>query len=138
MRVLASLLLLAAAPAGACPGLEIDGGWIRAAPPGAMMTAGYARLRNTGDRLLRVDGAFGAGFAGAELHRTVVEDGISRMVHGEALELAPGATAALAPGSWHLMLMRPARPLQAGDRIPLALKCGRDATEATFTVKAAE
>lgn len=101
-----------------------------------MMTAAYAKLRNGGDRLLRIDGALGADFAGAELHRTLVENGISRMRHGEPLELLPGATAALEPGGWHLMLFRPARPLKAGDRVPLALKCGKAASEFTFTVRA--
>lgn len=103
-----------------------------------MMTAAYAKLRNAGDRLLRIDGALGADFAAAELHRTVVENGISRMVHGEPLELRPGAAAALEPGGWHLMLIRPARPLRAGDAVPLALKCGQQATEFTFTVRAPE
>lgn len=138
MRFLPLLTLLAAAPAWACPGLQAEDAWIREAPPGAMMTAAYAKLRNAGDHLLRIDGAFGTDFGGAMLHRTVVENGMSRMVHGEPLELAPGARAALAPGGWHLMLMRPARPLKAGDRVPLSLKCGKQATELLFTVKAAE
>ena len=136
MRTLAAVALLACAPARACPGLEVKDAWIREAPPGALMTAAYARLHNAGQRLLQIDGAFGADFAGSELHRTVVENGISRMVHGEPLTLAPGASGALEPGGWHLMLMRPARPLKAGERVPLALKCGREATEYTFTVRA--
>lgn len=138
MRIPLLLALLAAAPVWACPGLTATDAWIREAPPGAMMTAAYAKLRNGGDQPLRVDGAFGAGFAAAELHHTVVENGLSRMRHGEPLEIAPGARAALAPGGWHLMLMRPFRPLKAGDQVPLALKCGKQATEFLFTVKAAE
>ena len=135
---LAALALLAAHSAQACPGLAVEDAWIRAAPPGAMMTAAYAKLRNDGPRPLSIDGAFGAGFASAELHRTIVENGISRMQHGQALELAPGARGALEPGGWHLMLFRPSRPLKAGDRVPLALKCGKQAAEFTFTVRAPE
>jgi periplasmic copper chaperone A len=134
----AVLALGLSAPAGACPGLEVEEPWIREAPPGAMMTAAYARLRNAGDRLLRIDGGFAANFASAELHRSIVENGISRMVHGEPLELLPGATGALAPGSWHLMLLRPSRPLKAGEQVAVALKCGRQAKEFVFTVKAAQ
>lgn len=136
-RIVATALVLACGPAAACPGLEVESAWIRATPPGAMMTAAYAKLRNAGTRLLSIDGAFGADFAGAELHHSVVENGISRMRHGEPLQLEPGASGALEPGGWHLMLMRPTRPLQAGDRVPLALKCGREAVEVTFTVRAA-
>ena len=138
MRLLAAVALLACAPARACPGLQVEDAWIREAPPGAMMTAAYARLRNAGSRLLSIDGALGKDFAAAELHRTVVENGLSRMVHGEPLQLEPGATSALAPGGWHLMLMRPAHALKAGDQVPLALKCGREASEFIFTVRAPE
>lgn len=131
----ALLALLGAAAAHACPGLQAEDAWIREAPPGAMMTVAYAKLKNAGTKPLRITGGFSKDFAGAELHRTVVENGISRMVGG-ALTLAPGAAAALEPGSWHLMLMKPARELKAGDRVPIALRCGRQATEFTFTVKA--
>lgn len=134
--VLATLVLLAAGPAQACPGLEVDDAWIREVPPGSTMTVAYARLRNVGPQTLRIEGGSSNEFAGAELHRTVVENGISRMVGGAALELAPGAHAALEPGSWHLMLMNPARPLRAGDHVRLAFQCGKKASEFTFTVKA--
>lgn len=114
----------------------MEDAWIREAPPGALMTAAYARLRNDGRQLLRIDGALGDAFGSAELHRTIVENGISRMLHGEPLELPPGGRAALEPGGWHLMLFRPARPLKAGDTVPLALKCGKQASEFPFTVRA--
>jgi copper(I)-binding protein len=138
MKSLAALALLGAAlPAAACPGLAVENAWIREAPPGALMTAAYAQLANRSAQALVVDGAFGADFAAAELHRTVVENGMFRM-NQDVLPIAPGARAALEPGGWHLMLMRPARPLKAGDTVPLALKCGKQAREFTFTVKAAE
>jgi hypothetical protein len=137
MRPLAAVALLACAPACACPGLEIEGAWIREVPPGAMMTAAYGRLTNRGSQLLVVDGGFSKDFASAELHRTVIENGMFRMV-ADRLELAPGASAALEPGGLHLMLMRPARPLKAGDTLPLAFTCGRQAREFTFTVRAGE
>jgi periplasmic copper chaperone A len=141
MRIpaLITLLCLTALPAGAaqaCPGLVVEDAWIRQPPPGATMAAGYARLRNAGAGPLQVDGARGDAFGSVALHRTVVEDGVSRMRHGEPLDLAPGAAAALEPGGWHLMLMRPARELRAGDRVELALTCGGAATPAVFTVRA--
>lgn len=133
---LACAALLAGAQASACPGLELQDGWIRAAPPGAMMTAGYARLRNGGKQLLRVDGASSDAYGSVELHRTVVEHGLSRMKHGQPLVLAPGASAALEPGGWHLMLMRPARELKSGDVVTLTLSCAGSASAHPFTLKA--
>lgn len=137
MRI-AAAALLACTSAHACPDLVVEDAWIRAAPPGSTMTAGYARLRNAGPRPLTVSGAATPGFAAAELHQTVVEDGVSRMRHGEPLRVAPGARAALEPGGWHLMLMGPTRALPAGARVPVALQCGAEATEYVFTVRGPE
>lgn len=138
MRIVAAAALLVSASAHACPGLVVEDAWIRALPPGGTMTAGYAKLRNSGSRPLSVYGAVAPGFAAAELHHTVVEDGVSRMRHGEPLRVAPGAQAALEPGGWHLMLMGPTRPLPAGSRVPVTLQCGAESTEFTFTVRAPE
>ena len=138
MRIPAAAALLACASAHACPDLVVEDAWIRQSPPGATMTAAYAKLRNAGKQALAIDGALAPNFASAELHRTVIEAGVSRMRHGEPLTLAPGAHAALEPGGWHLMLMGPTRPLRAGDRVPLALQCGTESTEYTFTVRGPE
>jgi periplasmic copper chaperone A len=127
--------MLAGAAAHACPGLAVEDGWIREAPPGAMMTAAYARLVNTGTKPLTIDGARAPGFEGVELHHTVVEDGMSRMREGR-LEIAAGASAALAPGGWHLMLFGAERAPQAGETVQLTLSCGKRASEFPFTVKA--
>lgn len=129
--------VLASTGASACPDLAVEQAWIREAPPGAM-SAAYARLTNRGKRPLAVDGARSPDFGGAGLHRTVVDDsGIARMREG-TLEIAPGASAMLEPGGWHLMLFDPARPLKAGDTVPLTLTCGAGAREFTFTMKASE
>lgn len=138
-----ALLAVAAAlacadAAAACPGLAVENAWIREAPPGAMMAAAYARLVNHGKQALVIDGARGGkDFGGAGLHRTVVENGVSRMREGK-LEIAPGASAELAPGGWHLMLFDAKRGLKAGDVAKLALSCGTGSQEFPFTVKASE
>lgn len=135
MKWFSYALLLVSTAAPACPGLTVQDAWIRGAPPGAMVTAAYAKLYNGGNQLLRVDGAFSSEFGGAELHRTIVENGISRMLHGQALELLPGARSALEPGGWHLMLFRPVRAFKAGEQVPLALRCGTQASEFVFDVR---
>jgi periplasmic copper chaperone A len=136
MKPLALVLLLAAAEALACPGLEVREAWIREAPQGAMMTAGYARLANTTGAVLVLDGASSPLFDSVEIHRSAVVDGMAKMLQ-EPLSLAPGATAALAPGSWHLMLFEPARGLQAGEKVPVWLQCGTQRSEHAFTVRGA-
>jgi len=129
--------VLASAGANACPDLKVEQAWIREAPPGAM-SAAYAKLTNQGKRALVVDGARSPDFGGAGLHRTVVDEGgMTRMREGK-LELAPGASAALEPGGWHLMLFDPARLLKAGDTVAVTLTCGASSREFPFPVKASE
>ncbi len=129
--------MLASTGAAACPDLAVEQAWIREAPPGAMSVA-YAKLINRGKKTLVLDGARSADFGGAGLHRTVVDDqGNARMREG-TLAIAPGASAMLEPGGWHLMLFDPARPLKAGDIVTLALTCGAGAPEFPFPVKASE
>lgn len=135
MKLLLAVLGFASLPALACPGLELADGWIREAPPGATVMAGYANLRNTGTAVLNLQQVRSPDFGAAELHRSVVEDGLSRMLRSQILRLPPGGSAALEPGGWHLMLFRPLRGLKSGDPVAITLECGDAAQTYTFTVK---
>ena len=79
--------------------------WSRATPQGAKVAAGYLKLTNTGtepDRLLSAT----AEIAGkTEIHQMSVDaKGVMTMrALTDGVELAPGATVALEPGSYHLM-----------------------------------
>jgi periplasmic copper chaperone A len=136
MKPLAFVPLLVAAEAVACPGLEVQEAWIREAPAGAMMTAGYAQLANPTGAPLVLEGAGSPAFDSVEIHRSVIVDGLAKMVQ-EPLRLPPGATAALEPGSWHLMMFEPARGLKAGETIAVWLQCGTGRSEHAFTVRGA-
>lgn len=114
-----ALLLLLAAPAHAAGMLEVEGGWIRAAPPNAMMLAAYGTVRNAGDGPVIFSGAQSADFADVSLHETVEQNGIERMRALGRIVLAPGETMMLAPGGRHLMLMKPKRPLHVGDAVEI-------------------
>ena len=134
--VLAALALAVALPAAAAGRLQIDAAWIRTAPPGAMMLAGYARLRNVGDAALVISGADSADFGSVSLHQTISENGVERMRALGDIEIAPGASVDFVPGAKHFMLMRPQRELNAGARvrIHISTKSGADVT-ADFVVR---
>lgn len=106
--VLATMPLLAVAQHAA---VEASGAWIRIAPPGAMMLAGYVTLTNSGDAVAELASVHSAAFGSVEVHRTEVVDGISRMRAVPELRIAPGESVTLSPGGMHLMLMQPAAPL---------------------------
>jgi periplasmic copper chaperone A len=113
---------LVAAPAAAQPyhagPIEIVNPWSRATPKGATVAAGYATLRNNGatpDRL--IGGSTEAGKR-VEIHTMEMDQGVMRMRQLKSgLEIKAGQTVELKPGSFHLMFVDLARPLQKGDRI---------------------
>ena len=95
--------------------------WIRAAPPGAMVNAGYMTLRNTGQSDIIIDKVTSPEFAMIEMHRTVVQNGLARMVPQDHLVVPAGGELKLRPGGIHLMMMQPKRELRAGDTVKLSL-----------------
>jgi len=56
------------------------------------------------------------------IHRTIVKDGMARMVHESQIEIAPNASLLFAPGGYHLMLLNPKRTLRAGNRVDVNLE----------------
>ncbi len=122
------LLLSASAAVGAeaCAPL-IEKPWLRSAPPGARSLAGYLVLRNPCDAAVEVLDVESRDFGMPMIHRTVEEDGMSRMRPAGRLVLAPGESLRFEPGGLHLMLMRPLRPLAEGDvaGVRLVLADGR-------------
>jgi periplasmic copper chaperone A len=113
----------AATPPAATPparaGLEIRAPRAVLAPGGT--GAVYLTIVNPGsdsDRLLAVETAAAAA---AEIHETVREGDVMRMVgHPDGLEIPPHGTVELAPGGKHVMLIEP-RP-GAADTIRLGLR----------------
>lgn len=102
--------------------LTIDQPWAPHTGKRTMSAAVYLKMHNGGpesDTLVNVRSDV------AEmtmLHRSYEEDGIMRMDHVEALEVPAGGSAALSPGSYHIMLMRLAAPLKRGEHFPLTLE----------------
>ncbi len=95
--------------------------WIREAPPGVSMWAGFVTLKNTSDRPVALVRAESPAFHMVELHRSVVENGLVRMREQQRIEITPGASLALQPGGYHLMLMHARQPVRAGERLPIVL-----------------
>lgn len=120
---MAVALLLAAMLAACRPAaeLELSDGWVRAMPPGTPMTAAYLRLHWHGDRPLVIASWHSDAHREASLHRTVRRGGVSRMEAAPQARIDPGGSLVLEPGGLHLMLMQPARDLQAGDTVTVTL-----------------
>lgn len=113
--------LLTLVSANAADRFTVEDAWVREAPPGAMALAAYMNIRNTGDSDRKLVSASSADFGAVELHRSIVEGGMARMVPQESMPIPAGGELALKPGDYHLMLLRPKSALEEGDQVTLSL-----------------
>jgi periplasmic copper chaperone A len=97
--------------------IEVQNPWARATPKGAGVGGGYARISNAGSSADRLVGGEIDGAARIEVHTMAVENGVMRMRPvAQGLEIKPGESVELRPGSYHLMFMDLKRPLTTGER----------------------
>ena len=92
--------------------LKIGHPWARATPKGASVAGGYLTITNTGTSPDRLTGGTAA-FAGRfEIHEMSHEGGVMKMRElPKGLEIKPGETVELKPGSFHVMFMDLKQPL---------------------------
>lgn len=95
--------------------------WIREAPPTARVMAGYLVLSNAGDTPVTVTSISSPDFEAAEIHRTVVKEGVARMLPVTQLDIPANSQLKLEPGGLHLMLFEPQRPLLEGATVTLII-----------------
>jgi len=101
--------------------VHVESAWVRAAPPGAMMLAGYMTLRNDGKAPVIFKSAQSDMFGMIELHRTTIVNGVSTMRAAGEQTIPAGSALRIEQGGLHLMLMQPRRELKVGDTVRLRL-----------------
>ena len=109
--------------------LDVADPWSRATPKGASVAAGYMKISNSGtapDRLISGSSDVASKF---EVHEMTMENGVAKMrpVNG-GLEIKPGQTVELKPGSFHIMFVGLKKPLANGDHIKATLMFERAGT----------
>jgi copper(I)-binding protein len=118
-----SLLIVAALflPLSAYAEVKVVEPWIPEAPPNAQALGAFMVLENDEDREVKVVSAWAPGFDTIELHKSVEENGMHKMIKQDALVIPPMGSLELKPGSYHVMLIGVHKPPKAGDVIPLRL-----------------
>ena len=114
------LVALAALPAATADftkgDIKITQPWARATPGGAKVAVGYLTLTNSGKVADRLIGGTALAAGTFELHDMTMTDGVMRMRRVEkGIEIKPGATVALKPGSLHVMFIDLKQQLKQGD-----------------------
>ncbi len=116
--------LLASAAVAQASELDVQNPWVALAPPGAHATAAFMELNNPGDEAVDVVSADADGFKAVELHESVNEDGMHRMIEQDRITVPAGETVSLAPGGYHVMLIGPERSLEEGETVVIELGLG--------------
>ncbi len=129
--LLCIVLISGAVQSQAANRLRVTDAWIRAAPPGVMVLAGYMTLENPGPEDIKITAAESPQFGMIELHRTVIEDDVARMRRQPYFLVPAEAQLVLAPNDRHLMMMMPKLAVQLGDKVTVRLKLD-DGTSVEF------
>jgi len=90
-------------------------------PPGAKVAAAYLTLTNSGNQALNVTGVSSDAAKRVELHLSVVENDVAKMLKQDSIVIPAGETLEFKHGSYHVMLMGLTAPLRAGSSLNLSL-----------------
>lgn len=124
MQLPAAIFLVALSllsTAMAAPAVDVEAPWVREAPPASTVLAAYMVVRNNGDTQYTITRIESPDFRDARIHRTVVDDGVAKMLPVEQLPVPVHGSVTLEPGGLHLMLFDPLRTLHEGDSVTLVI-----------------
>ncbi len=115
-------LLAVAACVPASGGVVIKDAFARASPTGAETGGAFATIANNSQAADKLVSASSPAAQTVELHETVDDNGVMKMVHHpEGWEIPAGGTLELKPGGKHIMLIGLTAPLEVGKKIQVTL-----------------
>lgn len=103
------------------PSTRVSHVWIREAPPGINVLAGYFTLDNLTDKALILNEVSSADFGKVEIHQSVQTNGVESMQQLDSLSVPAHGSVEFRPGGYHLMLMQPRKNFFSGDTVSLIL-----------------
>lgn len=102
--------------------IVIESAWARASIGSKRPSAAYMTIRNTGDTPITLKKIETPLAKKSEIHRTMTNDqGVGSMVRVGEIQIPPGESAKLEPGSFHVMLMKLQSVMNEGGILPLTL-----------------
>lgn len=132
--VAAALLASAASLPAWAANVSVTDAWARATMPGQKVSGAYMQIRSDADA--RLVGASSPAVPRVEVHEMKMDGDVMRMREVKAIDLPKGKTVSLEPGGYHIMLMNLAKPIAAGEIIPLVLTVESGGKQQTIEVKA--
>jgi copper(I)-binding protein len=98
--------------------LDIGHPWSRPTPNGANIAGGYLTITNKGKVADRLVGGASPAASQIEVHEMADVDGVTKTrVLANGLEIKPGKTVELKPGSYRILLLGLKEPFQLGQKV---------------------
>lgn len=141
-RFLSSSLLAVGLITGAqaADSLAFSNAWVRATPPNAKVAGGFVEILNAGKNADRLLSASSDAAERVEIHEMKMAGDVMQMRQlTEGLMIPAGQSVQLKPGSYHLMLMAPKKPIAEGQKLMITLvfeKAGKRSLEFTAAKQA--
>jgi hypothetical protein len=119
--------------------LDIHHPWAKATVEGQPVGGGFMKITNNGtepDRLVKITSDVASM---VQIHDMKVEDGVMKMNEvPDGIEIAPGQTVELKPGSMHVMFMGIKAPFKDGETVKAVLTFEKAGTiDVEFKIQAA-
>ena len=116
-------------------GVTATGAWVRGTVAAQTATGAFVTLEASENS--KLVGVSSPAAKSAQIHASEHKDGVMHMHAVESLSLPAGRPVELKPGGYHVMLEGLARPLAAGDKVPLTFTIEeRSGKRTTLEVKA--
>lgn len=113
------LALCLALSSGAYAQVSIQQPWVRSTVPGQKVAGAFMTIASPAS--VSLTGGSSPASRKVEIHQTVKEGEVMRMVPLARLDVPAGKSVELKPGSYHLMLIDIVKPLAKGESVPIRL-----------------
>ncbi|MGC2461561.1 MAG: copper chaperone PCu(A)C [Steroidobacteraceae bacterium] len=115
--------------------VQVKDAWVRWLP-GNLPAGGYVTLVNTSDQPMSLVAASCPDYGVVSLHRSRNVAGTSQMMPVDKITVKAHSSLEFAAEGYHLMLERPRKKLQPGDRVSVTLSfVGSPAVTVTFVLR---
>lgn len=101
--------------------INITNAWVRLTPTVIKNTAAYFSITNKSNKTITLSNIEAPFATMAMMHDVIEQDGMTRMVHLDSLDILSGKTAQFRPGAMHVMLTGLKQPLRDNQQVSLTL-----------------
>ena len=120
------------------PKIVVKHPWVQEPPPGPSTTMAGMVIKNEGDEEDILFGAKSDVARKVELHKTVFENGVAKMVHQKEIVIPPKGKVEFKHHGYHIMLIGLKKKIKEGDKVKITLifkKSGEVTVEAPVVKK---